>query len=96
MLLVGQDSTSHSILRLSDDRQTSSQRLTLSSTPDLFVILCREANDVVVIVPTDLGLSCRVVLVTRRTAEVHRATNDELSSIVAHLPNEVLSMHCFT
>ena len=96
MHLERQDSASHSILSLSYDRQTGSQRLTFSSTPDLLVILCCEANDVVEIVATNVGHSCRMVLVARRTAEVHCAANDELSSIVAHLPNEIFWRDCFT
>ena len=93
MLLEGQDSASHSILRLSDDAHTSSQAFTLSSTLDILVIVGGEVNDVVEIVPADMRLARRVVLVARRTAEVHRATNDELSSIVAHLSNEIFWRH---
>ena len=90
---MGQNSTSHSILRLSDYGQTSSQLLTLSSTPDFLPPLCRETNktnDMIVIVPTDVLYSGRMVLVTGRTAEVHSTSNDELSSITAHPSNEIV------
>ena len=93
--MKGQDSSSHPILGLPYDRQTSSQRLTLSSPPDLCVILCHEANDVVEIVSADLRLSFRMVLEARWAAKVHRATYDEVPSIVAHLPKEIFRRHCF-
>ena len=95
MHLQSQDSSSHAILGLSYDRQTSSQLLALSSTPDLFVILCREANDMVEIVSADLRLAFRVVLEAGWTAKVHRTTYDEVSSIVAHLSNEVFRRQSF-
>ena len=95
MQLKGQDSSSHAILRLSHDCQTSSHRFALSTTPDLRVILCREANAVVEIVPTDMRLTCGVIFEARWTAKVYCATNDEIPSIAAHLSNEIFRRHCF-
>ena len=57
MHLKGQDSPSHAILGLAHDRKTSSQRLTLPSTPDLNEIFGHEANDVVKVVAADVRLS---------------------------------------
>ncbi len=65
MHLKGQDSSSHAKLGLSYDRQTNSQSLALSSTPDLCVIVGREANNVVEIVSANVGLSCTVVIEAR-------------------------------
>ena len=93
--LEGQDSSGHAILGLPYDRQTSSQRFTFSSSPDLCVILCRQANDMVEIVPADLSLTSGVVLEARWTAKVHRATDDEVPSIMTHFSNEIFRRYCF-
>ena len=47
------------------------------------------------IVSADLRLAFRVVLEAGWTAKVHRTTYDEVSSIVAHLSNEVFRRQSF-
>ena len=50
MQLKGNDSPGHAILSFSNDRQTTTKRLTFSATPNRGAIFCEEINDVVVVV----------------------------------------------